>query len=164
VRRIAAVSALLASLCAWFAVAVPEFAGTTVKSESCRLLRAPEITRAVGQPAQKGKPSSAPMVCDWRLDATDTRPVGSVHALLQRGDNARRSYALAKRFTVDDREAVSGLGDNAFYTRSYATVWVLEDSATVFYVQGVYATGAAVDAETLRAALVELAERAERRL
>jgi hypothetical protein len=104
------------------------------------------------------------MVCDWRLDATDARPAGSFHALLERGDNARRSYALAKRFAADDREALSGLGDNAFYTPSFATVWVLEDSTTVFYVQGVYATGAAMDAERLRAALVDLAGRAERRL
>ena len=139
-------------------------ASATSKPESCALLRAKEISEALTQPASKAAPSSVPEVCDWRLDSTATRPIGSVHTLVQRGSVARRSYALAADFHADDREPLAGLGRKAFYAPSLGAVWVLEDTSTVFYVQGVYPTGSTLDAADLRDALVRLAGRAEARL
>ncbi len=134
------------------------------KPEACSLLRVNEITTALSQPTSKAKTSSVPEVCDWQMDATATRSIGSVHTLVERGSRARASYKLASDFHVDDREPLTDLGKKAFYAPSLGTVWVLEDNSTVFYVQGVYPTGSQVDAASLREALLELAGRALARL
>ena len=139
-------------------------AGAASKPESCALLRVNEIATALSQPTTKAKASSVPGVCDWPLNSTATRPTGSLHTLVLRGSTAKASYKLASQFHVDDRETLTDLGKKAFYAPSLGTVWILEDDSTVFYVQGVYATGAEVDAASLREALVGLAIRAEARL
>ncbi|GMU77734.1 MAG: hypothetical protein AMXMBFR46_05320 [Acidimicrobiia bacterium] len=166
------------------------WASAASSPEACRLLTAREITAALGQPAAKGAPGSAPRVCDWRLAATDVRPIGSVHALVTRGGDAKRSFALARQFHLDDREPLDGLGRRAFFAPTLGTVWVLEDRSTVFYVQVVYprparsdpgragspptpaespvptapAAPTATGETTLRDAVVGLAERAEGRV
>lgn len=139
-------------------------AGAAAKPEACSLLRVNEIARALAQPTSKATPSTFPEACDWQLAATSTRPIGSVHALVERGSKARAAYKLASDFHVDDREALTDLGKKAFYAPSLGTVWVLEDNSTVFYVQGTYPTGSQLDAASLREALVGLAGRAEARL
>ena len=48
------------------------------------------------------------------------------------------------------RVELGGLGRRAFYAPALGTVYVLEDPATVFFVQGLYPTGATVDATGLQ--------------
>jgi hypothetical protein len=117
-----------------------------------------------GQPVSNGTPSSAPSVCDWKLKATAGHPVGALHALVERGANARKSYSLAQKLQEPtDRVAVPGLGRKAFFATSLGTIWVLVDDSTVFYVQGLFPKGAyTVDA--VRDSLTHLAKTAERRI
>ena len=147
--------------------AVAEPAGAAAKTdrpESCRLLRAAEITEALAQPTAGATPSHVPQLCDWTLAATDTRPAGEVSVYLRRGDSAIHDFNLARDFHGDSRIKLGGLGRRAFYAPALETVYVLEDPATVFFVQGLYPTGATVDATGLQTALVALAGKAAQRV
>lgn len=139
-------------------------AARTPDRESCGLLRTAEVTQALGQPATGPTAGAAPLLCDWSLQPTETRPLGAVSVYVQRGEDARKAFALAKEFHEDGRVRLRGLGRRAFYAPGLGTVYVLEDAETLFYVQGVYPTGATVDAAALQQALVGLAGRAERRV
>jgi hypothetical protein len=90
--------------------------------------------------------------------------LGAVSVYVQRGEDAREAFALAKEFHQDSRVRVRGLGQRAFYTPGLGTVYVLEDAETLFSVQGVYPTGSTVDAAGLQQAIVGLAGKAERRV
>ena len=132
--------------------------------ESCRLLRTDEVSQALEQPSIGPTAGLAPLLCDWSLQATETRPAGAVSVYLQRGDGARDAFALAKEFHQDSRVRLRGIGQRAFYTPALGTVYVLEDSETLLSIQGVYPTGSTVDADGLQRALVGLAGKAERRV
>jgi hypothetical protein len=132
--------------------------------ESCRLLRTTEIVEALQQPSAGPKPGVAPLACDWALQATDTRPLGALSVYVQRGDEARAGFALAKEFHQGSRVRLRGLGQRAFYAPALGAVYVLEDRETLFFVQGAYPTGSTYDADALQRALVGLAGKAERRL
>jgi hypothetical protein len=132
--------------------------------ESCGLLRTTEVTQALEQPATGPVVGPAPLVCDWALQPTETRPGGAVSVYVRRGDDARKAFTLAKEFHQDSQVRLRGLGQRAFYAPGLGTVYVLENAETLFYVQGVYPTGSTVDAAGLQLALVGLAGRAERRV
>ena len=134
--------------------------------ESCTLLRTTEVTKALEQPSTGPVAGAAPLVCDWSLQPTATRPAGAVSVFLQRGDVARQAFALAKEFHGQDTTVVKvkGLGQRAFYAPGVGAIYVLEDPETLLSVQGVYPTGSTVDAAGLQQALVGLAGRAERRV
>ncbi len=139
-------------------------AGAKTSRESCGLLRSGELTRALAQPSVGPAAGAAPLVCDWSLRPTDTRPAGAVSVYLRRGGDAREAFALAKEFHQDTQVRVRGLGQRAFYAPAVGAVYVLEDSDTLFSIQGVYPTGSTVDAAGLQQALVGLAGKAERRV
>jgi hypothetical protein len=157
-------AALVAGLVVVAANAVPAVA-TTVR-ESCGLLRTREVTRALEQPSAGPARGAAPLVCDWTLQPTDTRPAGAVSVYLRRGDDARDAFTLAKKFFTQDGAVVRvpQLGARAFYVPVAGVVYVLEDSDTLLSLQGVYPTGSAVDAAGLQQALTALAAAAARRL
>jgi hypothetical protein len=146
------------------AMAAPTPAAKAARPESCRLLRAAEITRALEQPTADAAPGNAPMLCAWTLDATETRPAGSISVYLHRGDGAVDDFDLARDFHHATRIKLRGLGQRAFYAPDLDTVYVLEDPATVFFVQGLYPTDGTVDATGLQSALVSLAGKAARRV
>jgi hypothetical protein len=146
------------------ALAVPAAGAGADRPESCRLLRAAEITQALAQPTAAGTPGHAPLVCDWPLAATDTRPAGAISVYLRRGGEATHDFDLARKFHRDSRIELRDLGRRAFYAPGLETVYVLEDPATVFFVQGLYATGTTVDAAGLQSALVALAGKAAQRV
>jgi hypothetical protein len=145
------------------AVAVPA-AAKADRPESCRLLRAAEITQALSQPAAGGAPGHAPLVCDWSLAPTDSRPAGAISVYLMRGDTAADDFDLAHDFHRDGRIKLRGLGQRAFYTPSYDAVYVLKDPGTVLVVQGLYPADATIDPTGLQSALVALAGKASRRV
>jgi hypothetical protein len=134
------------------------------RREACGLLRSAEVTQVLAQPSVGPAAGAAPLVCDWSLQPTETRPAGAVSVYLRRGSDAREAYALAKEFHQDSQVRVTGLGQRAFYAPAVGAVYVLEDPETLFSVQGVFRTGSTVDAVDLQAALIALAGRAERRV
>ena len=142
-------------------------AAKSVRRESCGLLRTGEVTHALEQPSVGPAAGAAPLVCDWRLEPTDTRPAGAVSVYLRRGDDAREGFALAKKFFAQDGGDVvrlPKLGERAFYVPAAGVVYVLEDSDTLLSLQGVYPTGSTIDAAGLQQALTALAAAAARRL
>ena len=145
------------------ALVVPAGAKAAERPESCRLLRATEITQAFAQPTAGGNPGHAPLLCDWSLGATDTRPAGAISVFLKRGDDATNDYSLARGFHRDGQITLRGLGRRAFYAPDLETVYVLEDSGTIFFIQGLFPEEG-VDATGLRSALVALAGKASRRV
>jgi hypothetical protein len=160
---------LAAVLVTGFAVVAATAAPAAAKSpdrESCGLLRTAEVTRALEQPSVGPVAGAVPLVCDWSLQPTATRPGGAVSVFLQRGDDARQAFALAKEFHGQDAAVVrvKGLGQRAFYAPAAGAIYVLEDPETLLLVQGVYPTGSTVDAAALQQALVGLAGKAERRV
>ena len=163
IRPLAA--ALAVGLVLGVACAVPA-AAKTARRESCGLLRVGEVTNALDQPSVGPAAGAAPLVCDWTLQPTDTRPAGAVSVYLRRGDDAVEAFTLAKGFHGQDAKVVrvKGLGQRAFYVPAVGAVYVLEDSETLLSVQGVYPTGATVDAAGLQQALIALAGTASRRL
>jgi hypothetical protein len=162
IRPVAA--ALVAGFVAVAASAVP--AAAKPARESCGLLRTGEVTHALEQPSVGPAPGAAPLVCDWTLEPTDTRPAGAVSVYLRRGDDARDAFTLARKFFAQDGAVVRvpKLGERAFYVPVAGVVYVLEDSDTLLSLQGVYPTGSAVDAAGLQQALTALAAAAARRL
>lgn len=128
------------------------------------MLSSRAISAVLGQPVGPARASSVPGVCDWALTSGAATAVGSVHALVQRGDDARHAFRRAKRFHAGDREPVSGLGRAAFLAPGLGTIWVLHDRSTVFYVQRAVPSGLAVDPAALRAQLLALAGIAEARI
>ena len=162
IRSVAAV--LVAGLAVAAASAVP--AGAKTSRESCGLLRTKEVTQALAQPSAGPAAGTAPLVCDWTLEPTDTRPAGAVSVYLRRGDDAREAYAMAKKFHGQDSALVrvKGLGQRAFYVTGVGAVYVLENPETLLAVQGLYPTGSTVDTAALQQALVGLAGTASRRL
>lgn len=157
-------SSVLAGLVVAGSVASVAAAARTPGRESCGLLRTAEVSLALEQPATGPVAGAAPLLCDWSLQPTETRPVGAVSVYVRRGEDARKAFALAKEFHADSQVRVRGLGRRAFYAPGLGTVYVLEDAETLFYVQGVYPTGSTVDAAGLQQALVGLAGKAERRV
>jgi hypothetical protein len=155
----------VATLAVAFATAVPA-AAKTARRESCGLLRTAEVSQALAQPSVGPAAGAAPLVCDWALEPTATRPAGAVSVYLRRGDDARDAFAMAKAFHGQDSPVVrvKGLGQRAFYVPSVGAVYVLENSDTLLSVQGVYPTGSTVDTAALQQALVGLAGTAARRL
>jgi len=155
---------VVAGLAVMAAGAVPAAAKSA--RESCRLLRTAEVTEALAQPSVGPAAGAAPLVCDWSLQPTDSRPAGAVSVYLQRGVDAREAFALAKEFHGQGTTLVrvKGLGQRAFYAPSVGAVYVLEDAETLLSIQGVYPTGSTVDAAGLQQALVGLAGKAERRV
>jgi hypothetical protein len=161
-------------LARWFGILVAVALGTATFSgpaaaaanshrpESCRLLRASEITRTFAQPTAGATRGHAPLACDWTLGATDTRPAGMISVYLKRGDSATGDFDLARDFTGNTRIKLPGLGRQAFYSPGYTTVYVLRDPGTILFVQGLYPDGA-VDASGLQSALVALAGKATHR-
>jgi hypothetical protein len=163
IRRLALV--LVAGLSVVAATTVPAAAKTAPRA-SCGLLRATEVAQALEQPSAGPTTGAAPLVCDWNLEPTDTRPAGAVSVYLRRGDDAREAFSLAKSFHGQDTKVVRvhGLGRPAFYVPGVGAVYVLAAPETLLAIQGVYPTGSTVDAAGLQAALVALAGKAERRL
>src|SRR3954447_3324794 len=147
------------------ASAVPA-AAKNAPRESCGLLRAGEVTQALEQPSVGPTTGAAPLVCDWNLQPTDSRPAGALSVYLRRGDDAGKAFSLAKSFHGQDTKVVrvNGLGRPAFYVPGVGAVYVLVAPQTLLAIQGVYPTGSTVDAASLQAALVTLAGKAERRL
>jgi len=156
---------MVAGLAVATASAVPA-AAKAAPRESCGLLRTTEVTQALQQPSVGPAAGAAPLVCDWTLQPTDTRPAGAVSVYLRRGDDAREAFALAKDFHQQDKAVVRvrGLGQRAFYAPTVGAVYVLEDADTLLSIQGVYPTGSTVDAAALQAALVGLAGKATGRV
>src|SRR5262245_15728631 len=93
-------------------VAVPA-AAKAGRPESCRLLRTAEVSDAFAQPTTAPAPGHAPLLCDFLLGATDTRPAGVVSVYLLRGDRASDDYDLAWDFSRDSRIKLRGLGRRA---------------------------------------------------
>jgi hypothetical protein len=90
-----------------------------------------------------------------------------ISVYLRRGNGATNDFDLARDFTGAARVKLRGLGRRAFYAQGFDTVYVLENPSTIFFVQGLYATGTtdgAVDAGALQSALVSLAGKASRRV
>jgi hypothetical protein len=146
------------------AAAVPAAAaGKADRPESCRLLRAAEITEAFAQPTSGATPGHAPLLCDWSLSATDTRGAAAISVFLKRGDDATDDYSLARGFHREAQIKLRGLGRRAFYAPDLETVYVLEDPATIFFVQGLFPSEG-LDAAGVQSALVELAGKASRRV
>ena len=141
-------------------------AGAKTSRESCGLLRTMEVTQALAQPSVGPAAGAAPLVCDWALQPTATRPAGAVSVYLRRDDDSREAFAMAKEFYGQNSAVVrvKGVGQRAFYVPSVAAVYVLDNSETLLSVQGVYPTGATVDATALQQALVALAGTASRRV
>ena len=139
-------------------------AGAAAKAQpaSCRLLRAADITAAFAQPTAAPAPGHAPLLCDWLLAATDSRPAGVVSVYLKHGTSATSDYDLARDFTGNTRVKVSGLGRRAFYAPDYGTVYVLRDPSTILFVQGLFETDT-VDGTGMQSALVALAGKAAHR-
>jgi len=148
------------------AVSAVPAAAATAPRESCGLLRTAEVSEALEQPSVGPTAGAAPLVCDWTLQATDTRPGGAFSVYLRRGDDAREAFVLARRFHGQRTSVVriSGLGRHAFYVPGVDAVYVLDHADTLLSVQGVYPTGSTVDAAALQAALVRLANKAARRV
>jgi hypothetical protein len=161
---VAGVVAVLTAVTALGGAGVEAGALPAAKASSCSMLRSAEIQRALGQPVGAAKKSTAPGVCDWAVEATATRPAGSVHALVERGSRAQADYTLATKFSVEDALPVSGLGRKAFYTPALGTLWVLKDAKTLFYVQGLYPPGTDLGALHVQDALVKLAGKAAGRV
>jgi len=153
---------LVAVVVGTVALAVPA-AAETDRPESCRMLRAAEITQALEQPTAGAAPNPLPSVCGWSLAATANRPAGAVFVYLRRGGGATHDYDLARDFSRDSRIKLRGLGRRAFYAPALETVYVLQDSDTVFFVKGAYPTGAPTDPTGLQTALVALAGKVARR-
>src|SRR5262245_12898834 len=143
-------------------VAVPA-AAKAGRPESCRLLRTAEGSDAFAQPTTAPVPGHAPLLCDWSLGATDTRPAAAISVFLKRGDDATNDYSLARGFHRDGQIKLRGLGRRAFYAPDLETVYVLKDPATIFFIQGLFPDDG-VDATGVQSALVELAGRASRRV
>ena len=132
------------------------------RPESCRLLRTAEVSEAFTQPTTSPAPGHAPLLCDFLLSATDTRPAGVVSVYLKRGNGAAGDFDLARDFSGDTRVKLHGLGRRAFYAPDYGAVYVLRDPATILFVQGLFPANA-VDGTGLQSALVGLAGKATHR-
>ena len=104
----------------------------------------PGARAAVGRPGRRGRAARLRLVAP-----ADRHPplVGAVSVFLQRGDDARQAFALAKEFHGQGAAVVrvKGLGQRAFYAPAVGAIYVLEDSETLLLVQGVYPTGSTVD-------------------
>ena len=131
---------------------------------SCRILKTAEVTAAMDQPAGPGNAGPVPEVCAWPLFATSDHAAGSVYVFLERGAKVKKDFALASEFNAPDRVPLTGLGRRAFYAPSLATVWVLQNRSTLYYVQGVYPRDATPEAGALQDSLVRLAQQAEARI
>ena len=84
-------------------LAVPAGAASSAaRPEACGLLRTAEITRALAQPSAAPTTGAAPLLCDWSLQPTDTRPGGAVSVYLHRGDDAGPAFDLAREFHACD--------------------------------------------------------------
>jgi hypothetical protein len=157
VTLVAVAAAVMASL------AAPASAAKEARPEACRLLRAAEVTQLLEQPTTGGTPGHAPLLCDWSLAATDTRPAGAISVFLKRGDDATDDFNLARGFG-DSQVKLRGLGRRAFYAPDFDTVYVLRDPTTIFFIQGLYPSDATIDPTGLQSALVALAGKAARRV
>ena len=153
------VIALTASLFVF--LAAPASAKT---KNPCNLLKPAEIESVLGTDVTEvGR--SGPQ-CQWDVQATATRPSGSVYTRLY-NVVAKEVFDLNKRDYAEELIEVSGLGKNAFFqpTGDDGVVWVLKGKALVT-LQGAFVPigdepepdGAAIQNE-----LVELAKIARKR-
>jgi hypothetical protein len=147
------------------AVATPADALPTKAKNACALLTTSEIEKEFGPDVAKATKGPGPG-CNWELG---TEPgatgSGSIATFLLR-TQAKVAFDVGR--DTDSRTAdVKGLGKDAYYSPSTGTVWVLKDSRTVFYVQGVIVgenVGRAENAAPeLEDKLVRLAKKAEKR-
>ena len=154
--RRAAIGIVTAVALASFVVAGP--AGAKPVKKACALVTPSELSaQFAGAPVEKGpRPPGPPTATTCMLEVGTGAPGGgSVALFLQRGDEAKDGYALAKRQFKGSTTDVTGLGRKAFEAGD--VVWVLKGS-TLFYVQGLfYGDGKPADLKDRLVALAALA-------
>lgn len=158
-RRLAAAAVVLAAV-----IASGGTATAKKHDDPCALLKRKEITAALDQPAGSGSADLSPLVCDWPLFPTSERAAGTVHALVERGAQAREDFAIATDLAADGGDVVRGLGRKALFTPALGVIYVLADRSTLYYIQALYPRESTPDDAVMRAALIELAEKAGARV
>ena len=143
------------------ALVAPAGATVAAKPNACKVLKASEVTRVTGFPAQKaadqqqGPPGSG--ICGYSLDDPSS-PGRSVSVLVQKADprELKIGYKTAKTTFAESVEPVSGFGKNAFYAGGgLNTLYVLK-GGTLFYVQ--YIVLADTDAAAIKDDVVQMAK------
>jgi hypothetical protein len=146
-------------------VAAPADALPARARNACALLKTSEIDKEFGPDVAKPTRGPGP-ACNWELGtAPGASGSGTIGTFLLR-TQAKVAFDVGR--DTDSRTTdVDGLGKDAYYSPSTGTVWVLKDSRTVFYVQGVIVgenVGRGEDvAPDLEDRLVRLAKKAEKR-
>ncbi len=147
------------------AVAAPAGALPAKAKNACALLKTSEVEKEFGPDVTKPTQGPGP-ACNWELGtepgATGSGTVGTFLLRTQ----AKVAFN-GNRSTDPQATDIDGLGEDAYYTPSTGTVWVLKNSKTMFYVQGVIVgenVGRDEDAAPeLEDKLVRLAKKARKR-
>lgn len=118
------------------ALALPASAAPAKAKNACGLLTTAEVKAQFGPDVGRGKKGIGPG-CNWEI-GTEPGVAGSgtVATFLLRVQG-KAAFEVG-RDTDPDATDIEGLGKDAYFTPSTGTVWVLKNSKTTIYVQGVF--------------------------